>query len=285
MRKNPEGLDQIIAGLDRRTVIVLSLVTAVILGTLDYVTGFEIAFSFFYLIPVGIVTWYIGKKEGIALAFLCSVCWAISNYLAGQTYSHQFVYYWNAVIRFGMFLGVVQILNNLRLSLLQAQTLSCTDFVTGINNGRELYRRADLEILNSNRFGHPLTVVVMDVDGFKQVNDTLGHQKGDELLRIIGQTMLLSIRKTDFVARTGGDEFALLFPGTDPNGAHFIIEKLKDTLVDKMNEMDLEVTFSFGAVTFRAPLAFADAVLNKADKAMYSAKGRGKNQIAYQTIE
>lgn len=277
-------LDRLIRSLNRNMLMGIIFALILLLGLFDYTTGFELTFSFFYLIPVMIATWYLGDNEGVLFALICSFTWAASNRLAGQTYSHEIIRYWNTGIRLSIFLVVAKILGSQRTLLLREQTLSRTDFVTGIHNGREFYNRSDLEILNSRRFGHPLTVAAMDVDGFKQVNDTLGHQKGDELLWIIGQTMASTIRKTDFVARMGGDEFALLFPDTDQSGARFALGKIKDALTAKMNEMNYRVTFSFGAVTFLAPNELTDAILGKADQLMYAAKESGKNRIIQQTI-
>ena len=262
-----------------------TLALIALLGFLDYITGFEIALSFFYLIPIGIATWYLGRKEGVAFALISSLVWAVSNRLAGEPYSHEIIRYWNTGIRLSIFLVVVEILGNQRALLINEQSLSRTDFLTGINNRREFYSRANLEILNSRRFNHPLTVVVMDVDSFKEVNDKQGHQAGDILLKIIAQTIQSAIRKTDMIARMGGDEFALLFPDTDQEGAFHVLEKVKNVIAEKMRGMNYQVTFSFGAATFSAPQASTDELLSKADQLMYSAKLRGKNQIVYQTIE
>jgi len=277
--------DVLLLQTDRRVLLATMLILVFLLGLLDYSTGFEIAFSFFYIIPIGIVTWYLGRKEGVGFALLSSFVWAVSNRLAGETYSHEFIRYWNTGIRLGIFLVVVEILGNLRLSLMHEQSLSRIDFLTGINNRREFYSRAYQEILNSRRFNHPLTVAVMDVDSFKVVNDQQGHQAGDTLLRIIAQTIQSTIRKTDMVARMGGDEFALLLPDTDEDGASHALEKVKNVITQKMCAMNYQVTFSFGVATFVVPQTSTDELLSKADQLMYSAKANGKNEIVYQTIE
>lgn len=275
----------ILLRMDRRVIMTFTLALIALLGFLDYFTGFEIAFSFFYLVPIGIAAWYLSRKEGIAFALISSLAWAVSNRLAGERYTYEVIRYWNTGIRLSIFLVVVEILGNLRLSLVHEQSLSRTDFLTGINNRREFYARANQEILYSKRFNHPLTVVVMDVDSFKEVNDKQGHQAGDVLLKIIAQTILSTIRKTDVVARMGGDEFALLFPDTDQEGACRALTKVKDVITEKMKERNYQVTFSFGAVTFLTPLDSIDETLSKVDQLMYSAKLSGKNEIAYQTVD
>jgi len=285
MRRILSALDLFLVSASRPVVLAFALVLVFLLGVLDYVSGFEIALSFFYLVPIGIVTWYLGQKEGFALALLSSLAWAISNRLAGETYSHEFIRYWNTGIRLSIFLVVVEILSNLHKSLAKERSLSRVDFLTGIYNRREFYFRANQEILNCKRFNHPLTVVVMDVDSFKFINDKQGHQAGDILLRMIAQTILSSIRKTDVVARMGGDEFAILFPDTNQDGACRVLTKVKEIVTEKMQEMGYPVTLSFGAITFIMPCDSTDEILSKADQLMYSAKANGKNEIIYQTIE
>lgn len=285
MRKILSHLDQLLVRLDLRVLMAFVVGLVLLLGILDYVTGFEISFSFFYIIPIGIATWYLSRKDGLVIALLSSFTWAVSNRLAGETYSHEFIRYWNTGIRLSMFLVIVEILGNLRTSISHERSLSRIDFLTGIYNRREFYDRANQEILNSRRFNHPLTVAVMDVDSFKEVNDKQGHQSGDALLKIIAQTILSTIRKTDVVARVGGDEFALLFPNTEEEGAFHALEKVKNVITKKMHEMNYQVTFSFGAATFSIPQNSTDELLSKADQLMYNAKANGKNKIVHQTIK
>lgn len=270
--------------LNRRVMLVFVFLVISLFGVVDYMTGFEVAFSYFYLIPVVMATWYLGHKEGRATAFLCTFIWAASNRLAGEFFANEFIRYWNTGMRFGMFILFAELLHSLKFALLHEQTLSRTDFLTGINNRREFYDRADLEILHARRYKHPVTLALLDVDSFKHINDTLGHSEGDKLLKIIAQTISSAIRKTDVAARMGGDEFAIIFPNTDPNGARHALEKIKTILASKMSEAEMPITFSLGAVTFLSVPESADDMLNKADQLMYAVKGRGKNDIAYQTV-
>jgi diguanylate cyclase (GGDEF)-like protein len=278
-------IENFLSRLNRKSMLVFVFLVISLLGVVDFLTGFEVAFSFFYLIPVVLATWYLGHKEGRATAFLCTFIWAASNRLAGEFFANELIRYWNTGLRFGIFILFTELLHGLKLALLHEQTLSRTDFLTGINNRREFYDRADLEILHARRYKHPVTLALLDVDSFKHINDSLGHSEGDKLLKIIAQTISSAIRKTDIVARMGGDEFAIILPNTDPNGARHTLEKLKVILTEKMSEAKLPVTFSLGTITFLSIPESADDMLNKADQLMYSVKERGKNGIAYQTVE
>jgi diguanylate cyclase (GGDEF)-like protein len=282
LRTTMRHIDKFITKLSRKTILISVLLFIFLLGILDFDSGFETTFSFFYLIPIAITTWYLGKTEGQIMVVLSIITWAVSNRLAGEVYSHEIIRYWNAGIRLVVFFLFAELLHGLQQALLHEQSLSRTDFLTGIYNSREFYERVNFEIL---RNGNPMTVAYMDLDSFKQVNDRHGHSEGDKLLKIIAQTASSVIRKTDVVARMGGDEFVFLFPDSDQTKARVALEKVKLALVNKMRESNLPITFSIGAVTFLSAPQSTDEMLHKADKLMYEVKESGKNEIAYLTLE
>jgi diguanylate cyclase (GGDEF)-like protein len=285
LRTTMRHIDKFITKLSRKTILISVLLFIFLLGILDFDSGFETTFSFFYLIPIAITTWYLGKTEGQIMVVLSIITWAVSNRLAGEVYSHEIIRYWNAGIRLVVFFLFAELLHGLQQALLHEQSLSRTDFLTGIYNSREFYERVNLEILRARRNGNPMTVAYMDLDSFKQVNDRHGHSEGDKLLKIIAQTASSVIRKTDVVARMGGDEFVFLFPDSDQTKARVALEKVKLALVNKMRESNLPITFSIGAVTFLSAPQSTDEMLHKADKLMYEVKESGKNEIAYLTLE
>jgi diguanylate cyclase (GGDEF)-like protein len=285
LRTTMRHIDKFITKLSRKTILISVLLFIFLLGILDFDSGFETTFSFFYLIPIAITTWYLGKTEGQIMVVLSIITWAVSNRLAGEVYSHEIIRYWNAGIRLVVFFLFAELLHGLQQALLHEQSLSRTDFLTGIYNSREFYERVNLEILRARRNGNPMTVAYMDLDSFKQVNDRHGHSEGDKLLKTIAQTASSVIRKTDVVARMGGDEFVFLFPDSDQTKARVALEKVKLALVNKMRESNLPITFSIGAVTFLSAPQSTDEMLHKADKLMYEVKESGKNEIAYLTLE
>jgi GGDEF domain-containing protein len=256
LRKAMRHIEKFISKLSRRTILISVLLFIFLLGILDFCSGFETTFSFFYLIPIAIATWYLGKVEGRFMVVLSIITWAVSNRLAGEVYSQEIIRYWNAGIRLVVFFLFAELLHGLQLALLHEQALSRTDFLTGIYNSREFYERAELEILRARRNGNPMTVAYMDLDSFKQVNDRNGHSEGDKLL-----------------------------PDSDQLKARVALEKVKLALVNKMRESNLPITFSIGAVTFLSAPQSTDEMLHKADKLMYEVKESGKNEIAYLTLE
>jgi diguanylate cyclase (GGDEF)-like protein len=124
----------------------------------------------------------------------------------------------------------------------------------------------------------------MDVDNFKSVNDTLGHQTGDNLLKIVSSIIKENIRSTDIVARLGGDEFVIILVETNENPALEIIQKVQKELLSAMEYKLYPVTFSFGIVTFKKFPKTAREMLKLADDCMYKAKKEGKNKIRQRIV-
>ncbi|MBI5822889.1 MAG: GGDEF domain-containing protein [Chloroflexi bacterium] len=244
---------------------------------LDYVTGAELSFSIFYLIPIALLAWRVDGNTGITAAMISAAAWLFVEVTSGPKYSSSFVYFWNAVIRLGFFLLPVLLFKNLE----QERRLARTDFLTGAMNSRSFRELAQREIDRSVRYQHAFTVAFIDIDNFKIINDTFGHTFGDAVLRAIAKNMKENLRKTDAVARMGGDEFALLLPEVDSNNAPIAISKMQQKLQEEMLNNKWPVTFSIGVITLNAPELTVDDILGRVDKMMYSVKNYGKNDIKY----
>jgi len=141
-----------------------------------------------------------------------------------------------------------------------------------------------MEISRARRYEHPFTIVCLDLDNFKAVNDCSGHSTGDLLLRLVARTTRENIRVTDTVARIGGDEFAILMPETGREVAEVIMQRVKRVNLDYMRKHGWPVTLSIGVVTFTSPPSTVDEVLRVSDRLMYSAKNNGKNSIQYEVF-
>ncbi len=174
-------------------------------------------------------------------------------------------------------LEIVQ--EQLRATLDAEQELARIDPLTGVANRRAFFEITEAERKRAERFGHPLTIAYIDADNLKQVNDSLGHEAGDAVLKTAGDILRLQIRSTDAVARLGGDEFALLLPGADVAAAEQVLHKLQETLLAEMEGHRWPVTFSIGAVVFVRPYDSCNRMLAKADTVMYSVKTSGKNAL------
>ncbi len=158
------------------------------------------------------------------------------------------------------------------------ETLANTDPLTGIFNRRKMVNFLKTEIKRSQRYGNTFALIMFDVDNFKNINDTHGHQIGDHVLKEIATIASDEARDTDFLARWGGEEFLILCPETNENGSGEIAERIRLATESKKLKDGISITISAG-VTAHQTQDTLDDLLNRVDKAMYHAKNNGKNQV------
>jgi diguanylate cyclase (GGDEF)-like protein len=165
------------------------------------------------------------------------------------------------------------------------QQLAHTDEGTGLFNKRRLFERLDMEVARARRYGEILSCLMIDIDDFKQINDTHGHQAGDQVLRQVGALLQRSLRVTDFIARYGGEEFTVLLPRTNSAGAYRVAENLRSIFMSHefvLPAKRVHLTISIGvACCTRFDLLDSQQVIRLADNALYRAKRGGKNQACY----
>ncbi len=276
-----EELDERLDAADKPVVWGISLVGVGVVGALDYLTGVEASFALFYLFPVAIAAWWIGGRAGVVCSVVSAAVWFLANDFLGEQFRSAFLSFWNTSIRLAFFLIVTVLLVRVHAMLLRERALSRADYLTGAYNVRAFHEIAEGECLRATRYPHPLTLAYIDLDGFKNVNDQLGHHVGDKVLQVVAQTLRAGVRRPDTVARLGGDEFALLLPQTDLAGAQTFLPRLREELLAAMQRNGWRVTFSIGALTCpTAPASLGD-VVSEADELMYDVKRTGKNAIRY----
>jgi diguanylate cyclase (GGDEF)-like protein len=249
-----------------------------------FLSGAEYGFAALYLIPISFAGWFLSGAMGVLVALASTLALLTFDFVHWREYSSAAIPYWNGLTDLGLFLFLVFILSEVKGLYDRERQLSREDFLTGVRNRRAFFELLDAESRRARRYARPLTLVYLDVDGFKEVNDRNGHQGGDSLLISLAQAMVSSVRDVDIVARLGGDEFALLLPETDSDAAKSVVEKIRNQLAQAVRNANSNVTFSVGAVTFTEGIDSSDQMLHVADEAMYSVKQGGKNGVAYRTI-
>ncbi|SDY04281.1 diguanylate cyclase (GGDEF) domain-containing protein [Micromonospora pattaloongensis] len=175
----------------------------------------------------------------------------------------------------------------------EAERLSMTDGLTGLWNYRRLQEQLHREIERSNRFGRTLTVLALDLDRFKEVNDTHGHPAGDTVLREFARRISAEIREVDVAFRNGGEEFVVLLPETDAHGGAVVAERLGAAIRDTpitiqanggTDTVELPVTVSIGVAVYPEHGATGEQVLDAADDALYAAKAGGRDTYRVATV-
>jgi diguanylate cyclase (GGDEF)-like protein len=265
---------------------VLRLVGYVALTLLVYwanaVTPPDARLGILYIVPVLLVTWTDGVIWGIVFGIASitlretiawsqmpttALAWRIAN---GAAYV--------AVVAVAM-AG----LQRLRRSQTQLAQLVIQDQLTNVLNARAFADRLTEELDRNRRYPRPLALLYMDLDNFKIINDTHGHQTGDAVLRLVADAMRSSVRHSDIVGRLGGDEFAVLMPETDAPLADAAAKRLVANLRDVFKGTP-NVTASLGVVSCTATDASTDDLLRRADQAMYDAKKQGKDRVVQVAI-
>jgi diguanylate cyclase (GGDEF)-like protein len=269
--------------------VVLALGIIVCVGIADHLTGTETSVILFYLAPIGFGTWYVSVRAGLFLSTAAALVSIASDALHrvgdGAGVLPIALLGWNGLVQLVTSIALVLMLSALRGRLEAEELLARTDALTQIANRRAFFETAAIEIERTRRTGRPLTLAYVDIDDFKDVNDTRGHSEGDALLVEVARTIRAGTRVIDAVARLGGDEFGLVLPDTDAVESRALLSRLRSTLLAAMQRSGWPVGFSIGAATFVVAPASVDEMMARADALMYAAKREDKGSIRHAVYE
>ena len=236
-----------------------------------------------YIIPVLLVTWTDGVIWGIVFGVASLT---LRETVALDQMPANTPLQWR-ITNGAAYVAVVALamagLQSLRRSQAQLAQMVIQDQLTNVLNARAFSDRLSEELDRNRRYPGPLALLYMDLDNFKIINDTHGHQTGDAVLRLVADAMRSSVRHSDIVGRLGGDEFGVLMPETDAQLADAAAKRLVAALRNVFKGTP-NVTASIGVVSCTATDASTDDLLRRADQAMYDAKRLGKDRVVQVTI-
>jgi diguanylate cyclase (GGDEF)-like protein len=269
--------------------VVSALGIVLCVGVVDSLTGTETSVILFYLAPIGFGTWYVSLRAGLFLSTAAALVSIASDALhrvgTGHVPLPAALLGWNGLVQLVTSIALVLMLAALRGRLEAQELLARTDALTEIANRRAFFETAALEVERTRRTGRPLTLAYVDVDDFKDVNDTRGHAEGDALLVEVARAIRAGTRANDAVARLGGDEFGLVLPETDAVESQALLARLRATLLAAMQRSGWPVGFSIGAATFLVAPGSVDEMMARADALMYAAKREEKGSIRHAVFE
>jgi diguanylate cyclase (GGDEF)-like protein len=177
---------------------------------------------------------------------------------------------------------LIKISQDLKAAKEKIEELSLTDSLTKLKNRRFFDFQLERELLQSSRYGNPLSTFILDLDNFKHINDTYGHQQGDLVLANLANIINSSLRDTDWAARYGGEEFFIVLPMTDLDGALKTADRIRERIEAELSHIDnLIMTTSIGAAEFDADHMDSGSLIEVVDKALYESKHTGKNKVTY----
>lgn len=174
----------------------------------------------------------------------------------------------------------LRLIYQLDLAEERLRKLSITDELTQAYNRRYFVEIASKVLAGAKRYGDSFAIIIFDIDDFKRVNDTYGHAAGDEVLRVLSEICITTVRDSDIFARYGGEEFAILVPRCSPTDIVKFAERIRIKLSEarvRHNQIDIQFTVSMGAGIFDSATPDLDTILTRADEALYAAKKQGKN--------
>lgn len=266
-------------GGEETWVLVAGAAGIALIGVLDFFTGADIRLNVLYVFPLAVVARYCRSLTFTASAFV------VTTVLQVVTFSHNAEtlpsLVTDLVVATSASLLIVYLARQGRQAYLHATNEAATDTLTGLYNRRAFMQEMETEIARQKRYAGLFSLAVLDLDGFKALNDSLGHAAGDQALTITAEVLQSCTRDSDSIARIGGDEFAILMPNTQDVDCKNRLRQLCATIETRMAAAGFAVTASIGSRTFREPPESTSKALRDADEIMYEAKIRGKNQALH----
>lgn len=254
-----------------RIFIILLFIASLLFASFSYIT---------LKTNINVITSSIDMLRGVAAGQFSDI---LDKMQQSTAYIH-WIMLAELIIFFGGFFVAIVAVYYLVGIYFTASRFSLIDELTGIYNRRALYKILDQEIKRAERFNHPLTIIMADIDFFKKFNDTNGHVAGDHLLQRISNIMGSKVRDVDTLGRYGGEEFLIILPETSHQGAARVGERIRKTIEEtkfkgQESQPKKKITISMGLVTFHGEYTDKTKLIHSADELLYKAKELGRNQL------
>jgi diguanylate cyclase (GGDEF)-like protein len=253
------------------TIAILSILAIGAIFLVDLAIGKEIWLHILYVFPIGVLALSCAAIAPVVIGVLLSLVFLVLTLFSYGLPTVAVTA--NLLIALAAYMLVAVLTRLARSSAIAMEILATTDALTGLHNRRSFEKFAEQEIARNIRYGSTFSLALLDLNQFKLLNDSRGHGVGDEALRLFADVLRENIRCVDFAARIGGDEFAVVMPGTDAKNCAALCEKLSSIIVDRMKQAGFALTASVGYVcSHDAPESSLSVLMQRADEAMYAAK-------------
>jgi len=265
------------SSLSERKAFGVSVALMLIIFFFDIATAIEIRLGVLYVLPIALVGLHCKKRIFQYTAIFLSVLFQTINAVQGDVPPAPFIT--DIAVGFISACLVALLAGAVRKNHAAVQTLSQTDVLTNLMNRRGFELKLEAELDRQKRYGGTFSLVLIDLDKFKELNDSRGHAEGDSALRVVGEILDGTTRDSDTCTRLGGDEFAVLLPNTKKGECDFVCSQLVSNVQNRMVQAHFTITASIGAVTFDYPPDSMAAAIHIVDRAMYKAKADGRNTV------
>lgn len=270
MVRSKQALVDLYAKHPRWAAVLAGAALLLVLSLLYLVPSYVSAVRVLYILPIWLATRMGGRISGLALVVLCTLTGGIAEWRLDH--GPQEVLAINLLLRFGSLLVVMLLIAQVEFALQKHQRMALTDPLTGLLNRHALAEYAKRVFDRAFLRNESMTVVVIDCDGFKLLNDNYGHQAGDHVLNVLARSLEGQTRKSDLIARIGGDEFAVVLQNTGLDEAKQIMNRVDISFTRAVRDLGYEAGLSIGYGESGADDSDLESVIDRADKSMYEHK-------------
>lgn len=273
------------SNFSHQNIIILCIVQVALICWLDYATG-DYALIVLYLIPVSLVSWFVSTPAGLVFCLLSIAARVVADLTSDSVFAaYPAIHYWNIITDFIVLLITSLLFSTLKNSLDAGQRRSRRDPLTGALNRNSFFEQAEHELNRSRRYNRPFSVIYLDINDLKSMNERFGHQTGDELLVSLVSILGCSIRSYESLSRFGGDEFIILMPEAGEEAALSYLAKISSQLKQAMRQKSWDVSISICALIYLTAPDSVDNILHKAEELMESVKRSGKSNMLHTVVQ